>query len=97
MFDEYENDDNLNLEEEIEILAEAYQNAYEIITKKITVEELIDRQVHSGGILFIPFDPSVPETIDLIIDDLIAFFEENEEYEKCKELLDIKNNEDDTQ
>lgn len=97
MFELEPEDDALNLEEEFEILAEAYRNAYLIITGKLDVQDLIERQTLNGGVLFIPFDPSAPETIDLIIDDLIAFFEENEEYEKCKELLDIKNKEDDTQ
>lgn len=97
MFELEPEDDELNLEEEFEILAEAYRNAYLIITGKLDVQDLIERQTLNGGVLFIPFDPSAPETIDLIIDDLIAFFEENEEYEKCKELLDIKNKEDDTQ
>lgn len=97
MFELEPEDDKLNLEEEIEILAEAYENAYLIITGKLDVQELIERQTLNGGVLFIPFDPSAPETIDLIFDDLIAYFEENEEYEKCKELLDIKNKEDDTQ
>jgi len=32
----------------------------------------------------------VPYTIDLIIDDVIEHFEECEEYEKCAELVKLK-------
>jgi hypothetical protein len=95
-FDE-EYDDAMNIEEEIEILGEAYENAYKILTGKVQVEEFLLEETDSGKIVFLPFDPKEPDTIELIIDDVIAYFEEGEEYEKCSELMVIKRKLDDTQ
>lgn len=87
-FDDIEdNDYSSSIEEEIEILDEAYRNAYEIATGKITVRELLDK---SADMIFLPFDPSAPETFKLIVDDVIKYFEDNEEYEKCAELISAK-------
>ena len=99
MFEEYEDEDDFNLEDEIEILGEAYENAYRLITKKIDLADFLIESTTKGRVVFLPFDPEAPETIDLILDDTIAYFEENEEYEKCQELLKVKEirNEDDTQ
>lgn len=101
MFDDlsYNNDefdDTLDINEEIEILGEAYENAYKILTGKVQVEEFLLEKTDAGDIVFLPFDPKEPETIELIIDDVIAYFEEGEEYEKCSELLEIKKKFDDT-
>lgn len=90
-----EEDDGLDLFEEIEILGEAYENAYQILTGKVQVEEFLLQETESGKVVFLPFDPKEPDTIRLIIDDVIAYFEEGEEYEKCSELLDVKNKLDD--
>jgi len=98
MFNEipYEDeDDGLDLFEEIEILGEAYENAYMILTGKVQVEEFLLQETESGKVVFLPFDPKEPDTIRLIIDDVVAYFEEGEEYEKCVELMEIKNNLDD--
>ena len=87
-FDDIEdNDYSSSIEEEIEILDEAYRNAYEIATGKMTVRELLDK---SADMIFLPFDPSAPETFKLIVDDVIKYFEDNEEYEKCAELISAK-------
>tara|TARA_R110002074_G_scaffold1263_1_gene7581 strand:+ start:18264 stop:18569 length:306 start_codon:yes stop_codon:yes gene_type:complete len=93
--DEYEDDIDIN--EEIEILGEAYENAYMILTGKVLVEEFLLRETESGRIVFLPFDPKEPETVELIIDDVIEYFEEGEEYEKCSELLTVKSKFNDTE
>ena len=81
-----------NLEEELEILSDAYHNAYLIVTKRITVPELL---AADEEMVFLPFDPEVPETLMIIIDDVIDYFSKEEEYEKCAELLRVKNRLDD--
>lgn len=86
-FEDIEDDDYSSIEEEIEILDEAYRNAYEIATGRMTVRELLDK---SAAMIFLPFDPSAPETFKLIVDDVIKYFEDNEEYEKCAELISAK-------
>jgi hypothetical protein len=98
MFNELPYDDDeegLDLFEEIEILGEAYENAYMILTGKIQVEEFLLQETEAGKVVFLPFDPKEPDTIRLIIDDVIAYFEEGEEYEKCSELLEVKKKLDD--
>ena len=82
--------DELNFEEELDILNYAYENTYLIVTKKLTIEEVMAQALKEDNFVFLPFDPSNPETIELILDDAIAYFEECEEYEKCAELLAAK-------
>lgn len=89
--DDFEDDAfEYSIEEEIEILDEAYNTAYLLATKKTTITKLLD----NGSILYLPFDPDVPETLSLIMEDMINYFEDNEEYEKCAELLKVKEKDD---
>ncbi len=81
-----------SLEEEIEILDEAYRNAYKIATGKMSVRQLLD---NAEEMIFLPFDPSAPETFSIIVDDIIQYFADTEEYEKCAELVKIKDQFDD--
>ena len=92
-FDDIEDEDiSSSVEDEIEILDEAYRNAYAIVTGKMTVRDLLDK---TPDMIFLPFDPSSPETFSLVVDDIIKYFEDNEEYEKCAELIGRKNKLDD--
>jgi hypothetical protein len=91
--DDIEEDDDYNtIEEEIEILDEAYRNAYKIATGKMSIRELLDR---SDDMIFLPFDPSAPETFTMVVDDIIQYFSDTEEYEKCAELVKVKDKFDD--
>jgi hypothetical protein len=92
-FDDIE-DENVeaSLEEEIQILDEAYRNAYKVATGKMSVQDLLDE---SNDMIFLPFDPVEPETFMMIVDDIIEYFENSEEYEKCAELVEIKERLDD--
>ena len=84
-FEDIEDEDyTSSIEEEIEILDEAYRNAYAVATGKLSVRELLDK---SPDMIFLPFDPSKPETFNLVVNDIIKYFEEHEEYEKCSELV----------
>ena len=92
-FDDIEDEDfTKSLEEEIEILDEAYRNAYKIAVGEMTVKELLDK---ADDMVFLPFDPSAPETFSMIVDDIIQYFADTEEYEKCAELVKIKDQFDD--
>lgn len=94
MLENYDNDgddfEKLNFEEEAEILNAAYENTYLIVTKKVTIEDIMQEALESGDFVFLPFDPSNLHTIELIIDDVISHFEDCEEYEKCAELVAAK-------
>jgi len=91
-FDDIDDDNISSIEEEIEILDSAYRNAYKIAVGKMTVRELLDK---ADDMIFLPFDPSAPETFSLVVDDIIQYFSDNEEYEKCAELVKIKDKFDD--
>jgi len=92
-FDDTEDEDLItSLEEEIEILDEAYRNAFKVITGAMSIQELLD---DADDMIFLPFDPSVPETFMMIADDMIQYFEDAEEYEKCSEIMKIKEKLDD--
>jgi len=92
-FDDIEDEGVSSLEEEIQILDEAYRNAYAIATGAMTVRQLLDK---ADDMIFLPFDPSAPETFAMIVDDIIQYFEDNEEYEKCAELVQAKKKYDDS-
>lgn len=96
MLENYDNDgdefEELNFEEEAEILSTAYENTYLLVTKKVTIEEIMQEALESGDFVFLPFDPSNLDTIELILDDVIDHFEACEEYEKCAELVAAKKN-----
>lgn len=87
-FDDIYENDEFSYEEEVEIIDSAYRNAFNIATGNINFQEFM-RQ--ADGIEFFAFDPSNPETFELIIDDMIEYFEETEEYEKCQILVKLKN------
>jgi len=93
-FDDDIDDEDItrSLEEEVEILDEAYRNAYKVATGKMTIRELLD---NAEDMIFLPFDPSSPSTFSLVVDDIIQYFSDAEEYEKCAELVKLKDTLDD--
>ena len=86
MFEEEEGYE-INLQEELDMLDEAYHNAYLVATKKLTITELLEED---GEMVLLPFNPESPETIIMVIDDVINYFSKEEEYEKCAELVRVK-------
>ena len=78
---------------EEEILDEAYYNAYLILTNRMTLKELLESK---GEMVFIPYDPQVPETAEIVIDDIIEYFSSIEDYEICAELVKVKEKLNDT-
>jgi hypothetical protein len=75
-------------DESIEI-QESMTNAYLILTGKKSFDDLFES---TPSIIYVAFDPEMktrePEEV---FDNVIEYFEYEEDYEKCKELLDIKN------
>ena len=82
--------------DDINDYGEAMRNAYMIVTKKITLDDVfadLERKwaMEEDVKFFLPFDPinqdgRDPATLDL----LIEYFIDTEEYEKCAELQIIK-------
>ena len=78
--------------EDLQIYEEAMQNAYLLITKKQTLDDVYE-DFEDNGIskFYLPFDPiSEDGRTEDIIDMVIEHFITREEYEKCAVLVKIK-------
>ena len=79
--------------EDMELYNRAMRNAYFIITKKKTLDDIYyDLEEGRIDTLPLPFDPTVEDgRTEDIIDIVVEYFTSTEEYEKCAELVKIKN------
>jgi hypothetical protein len=92
---EMEENDDMNLHKFYEDLAmynEAMNNAYLIITKEKTFDDIYyEMENDTYEEFYLPFDPIDQDGRDAgTIDLLIEHFEELEDYEKCSKLVKIK-------
>ena len=80
--------------EDLEMYEEAMENAYLIITKKLTLDDIY-MKFEEDGILnkfYLPFNPMQEDGRSTdVIDMVIEYYTGTEEYEKCAELVKIKN------
>ena len=79
--------------EDMELYEQAMRNAYQIITKRKTLDDIY-YDLEEGRIdkLPLPFDPIKEDgRSEDVIDVVIEYFTSTEEYEKCAELVKIKN------
>ena len=77
--------------EESKIVYNSMYWSYMLLTKKITFDELIERD-EEFGLIYNP-DELTELTSEVkidLIDVLIEYFVEEEEYEKCQELVTAK-------
>lgn len=80
--------------EDLEDYNSAMENAYNFVTKKITLDDIFEAAESEGELVnfYLPFDPLDSDGRDEgTLDLLIEHFTETEEYEKCQELVNIKN------
>ena len=63
-------------------------NTYGVLTNRCSVEDILDQ--YEGVDAMFYGNPYDIECAD--IDEVINFYENTEEYEKCAELLQVKNN-----
>ena len=70
------------------ILDTAYNNAWLLLTGQITFDELISTQFSEGKELVMAYDPDNGPKIEEF-ENMIAYFVEEEDYEKCAQLRDI--------
>jgi len=80
--------------EDLEMYNSAMENAYNIITKRKTLDDIYYELETDEDFekFYLPFDPILddgrhPDIIDMVIE----YYTSTEEYEKCAELLKIKN------
>jgi hypothetical protein len=78
--------------EDLEHYEQAMENAYDLITKKKTIDDIyyeLDENLINQFLL--PFDPIEEDgRSEDVIDMVIEYFTSTEEYEKCAELVKIK-------
>ena len=66
-------------------------NSYNLITGKKTLEDILENSKHPYFLWNIIHNEIDDEIFDTFIDLMIGHYEYSEEYEKCAELLNIKN------
>tara|TARA_R110000765_G_scaffold342495_1_gene432643 strand:+ start:467 stop:742 length:276 start_codon:yes stop_codon:yes gene_type:complete len=78
--------------EDLEMYEKAMNNAYDIITKKKTVDDIyFDLEDEDYDTYYLPFDPvSEDGRTPAIIDMVIEYYISTEDYQKCEELVKIK-------
>ena len=78
--------------EDLELYERAMNNAYNLITKRKTIDDIYyELEEDTIGDFPLPFDPIVEDgRTDDVIDMVIEHFTSTEEYEKCAELIKIK-------
>lgn len=87
--DTYDEEFEQAMDEFIERVASidaCYNNGYKLITAKKTLAELTTEKL----VVLFPFNPSKLEEFLNVADLMISYFEQNEEYEKCKDLVNAK-------
>ena len=70
--------------DEEELFHESMTNAYILITNQLSFNELVE---HNG--CYLPYHPKKPVNDD-VFDDLIDYFCELEDFEKCADLKKVK-------
>lgn len=87
-------DSDMTIEEKMEyenyIVEQAFENSYLVLTRQSTFEDLLDRKTKYGIKAIMIYDPTEGPDED-IYDDMIGYYEDLEEYERCAELLKVKN------
>tara|TARA_Y100001938_G_scaffold130514_1_gene186560 strand:- start:3426 stop:3734 length:309 start_codon:yes stop_codon:yes gene_type:complete len=86
-------DPEMSIEEKMEyenyIVEQAFENSYLILTKKNSFEDLLGKQTKYGIKAIMIYNPEEDPDED-VYDDMIHYYEDLEEYERCAELLSIK-------
>tara|TARA_R110001606_G_scaffold273574_1_gene422070 strand:- start:2027 stop:2296 length:270 start_codon:yes stop_codon:yes gene_type:complete len=79
-------------ENDVELFNQAMNNAYLLVTNRTSFDNLMDALDRGVGNVALPFNPKGDDgKSDMILDMLLEHFISTEEYEKCSELMKIKN------
>mgnify|MGYP003659492831 CR=1 FL=1 len=83
-------------ERDNELLSNAYNNTYKVAVGEMTLDQLIDCGDKEIALMFNPHEALFEDEEDIskyisqtMIDDMIVYFIETEEYEKCAGLQKI--------
>lgn len=90
----FENFFNNNLQNEItdeELVRLANENTFNILMGNVTVKELFDQDI-DVPLLVDPSQEFLSNTTKMeVLDGMIEYYVEEEDYEKCSELVKLKN------
>jgi adenine-specific DNA methylase len=90
----FENFFNNNLQNEItdeELARLANENTFNILMGNVTVKELFDQDI-DVPLLVDPSQEFLSNTTKMeVLDGMIEYYVEEEDYEKCSELVKLKN------
>lgn len=87
--DEYDEEFEQTMDEFLDKVASidaCYNNGYKLVTARKTLAELTADKL----VVLFPFNPSKLEDFLNVADLMISYFEQNEEYEKCNDLVRAK-------
>ena len=63
------------------------RNTYGVLTSRCTVEDILEQYKGEDAMFYgNPYEMTLED-----VNEVIEYFENNEEYEKCKELVDFRN------
>ena len=62
-------------------------NTYGVLTNRVSVEDILEMYTGEDAMFY----GNPPKMTLEDVDEVINYFENTEEYEKCKELVDFKN------
>lgn len=74
--------------EKIASINTCYNNGHKLVTSKKTLADLTKDKL----VVMFPFNPNKLEDFLNVADLMISYFELNEEYEKCSDLMKVKHN-----
>ena len=78
-------------ENDLELFNQAMNNAYLLVTKRVSLDKLYEALEKGMGNVALPFDPTSHDgKSEDVIDMLLEHFISTEEYEKCSELMKIR-------
>jgi len=81
--------DQLKLEDMI--VDTAFRNSFLVITKKKNFEEILNAKQKNGMSAILAHQPEEEASLSTL-ENMMAYFVDTEEYEKCAEIRDIINN-----
>ena len=76
-------------QKELEMLDISMDNAYRVLTNRITIKRLMNTSKDQG--MWLPY-PDIFSPTNKDIDSVIEYYCDLEEYEKCAELVKVKDN-----
>jgi len=96
MPEEFEDEENngLSYAEKLKledmIVDTAFRNSFLVITKKKNFEDILNKKMKNGMSAIMAHKPEEEASMETL-ENMMAYFVETEEYEKCSEIRDIIN------